>query len=82
MDTQIVDRDPDYILHHVGPLITSECVLRLGGQFWHTMRAGWIMEYGNVVAHTAALFTFRKGPVFHKINTWSVTYFIFIIIIV
>jgi len=67
----IVDRDPDYILHHVGPLLHSECMLRLGAKFWHTMRAGWIMEVGNVVAHSAAVLTFRKGPVFHKINTWS-----------
>jgi len=67
----LVDRDPDYILHHVGPLLHSECMLRVGAKFWHTMRAGWIMEGGNVVAHTAAVLTFRKGPVFHKINTWS-----------
>lgn len=46
-------------------------MLRVGAKFWHTMRAGWIMEGGNVVAHTAAVLTFRKGPVFHKINTWS-----------
>jgi hypothetical protein len=45
-------------------------MLRVGAKFWHTMRAGWIMEYGNVVAHTAAVLTYRKGPVFHKINTW------------
>jgi len=67
----IVDRDPDYIMHHVGPLLHSECMLRVGAKFWHTMRAGWIMEYGNVFAHTAAVLTYRKGPVFHKINTWS-----------
>jgi hypothetical protein len=67
----IVDRDPDYFLHHVGPLIHGECMLRLGAKYWHTMRAGWIMEVGNVVAHTAAVLTYRKGPVFHKINTWS-----------
>jgi len=67
----VVDRDPDYILHHVGPILHSECMLQVGAKFWHTMRAGWIMEAGNVVAHTAAVLTFRKGPVFHKINTWS-----------
>jgi hypothetical protein len=67
----LVDRDPDYIMHHVGPILHSECMLRLGAQFWHAMRAGYIMEAGNVIAHTAAVLTFRKGTLFHKLNTWS-----------
>jgi len=67
----LVDRDPDYILHHIGPILHSECMLRVGAQFWHAMRAGWIMEGGNVIAHTAAVLTFRKGSLFHRINTWS-----------
>lgn len=67
----VVDRDPEYFAHHVGPLLHCECMLRLGALFWHTMRAGWIMEYGNVVAHSAALITWRKGKTWHLINTWS-----------
>jgi len=67
----IVDRDPEYFAHHVGPLLHCECMLRLGALFWHTMRAGWIMEIGNVVAHSAALITWRKGKTWHSINTWS-----------
>jgi hypothetical protein len=67
----IVDRDPEYFAHHVGPLLHCECMLRLGALFWHTMRAGWIMEYGNVVAHSAALITMRKGRTWHLINKWS-----------
>jgi len=71
MGDLVVDHDPDYIVHHVGPVVHAEVMLRLGAQFWHCMRAGWIMEAGNVVAHTAAVLTFRRGPVFHAINTWS-----------
>jgi len=71
MGDLVVDRDPGYIVHHVGPVIHAEVMLRLGAHFWHTMRAGWIMEAGNVVAHTAAVLTFRRGPTFHLINTVS-----------
>jgi len=71
MGDLVVDRDPGYVVHHVGPVIHAEVMLRLGAHFWHTMRAGWIMEYGNVVAHSAAVLTFRTGKTFHLINTWS-----------
>jgi hypothetical protein len=71
MGDLVVDRDPGYIVHHVGPVIHAEVMLRLGAHFWHTMRAGWIMEAGNIVAHSAAVLTFRRGSTFHLINTVS-----------
>jgi len=71
MGDLVVDRDPGYIVHHVGPVIHAEVMCRLGAHFWHTMRAGWIMEAGNVVAHSAAVLTYRRGPTFHLINTIS-----------
>jgi hypothetical protein len=71
MGDLIVDRDPGYVVHHVGPVLHAEVMLRLGAHFWHTMRAGLIMEAGNVVAHSAAVLTFRRGKMFHMFNTWS-----------
>jgi len=67
----IVDRDPGYVVHHLGPIMHAEVLLRLGAGFWHTMKAGWWCEMGNVVAHSAAVFTFRRGTTFHTINTLS-----------
>jgi len=67
----IVDHDPGYVVHHLGPIFHAEVLLRLGAGFYHTMRAGWFCEFGNVVAHSAAIFTFRKGHTFHTINAWS-----------
>jgi len=67
----LIDQDPEYVLHHIAPILWGEAIFRTGSDMYHSMRCIQIVEAGNVVAHTAALITHRSGPYFHKINTIS-----------
>jgi hypothetical protein len=66
----IVDRDVEYIFHHISPMISMEAGLRLCNPI-HGAWAFAMIEFGNVFAHSAALLTLRSGPLFHKINVAS-----------
>jgi len=74
----IVDRDPAYYLHHIAPIIHGEILLRAGGYeyffgstavsgsaLYHGGRCLAIIEFGNLISHTAAFLTFRTGSVYH-----------------
>jgi len=57
----IMDRDPVYYSHHLGPLIYAEFMLRVGGSFYHAVMFGLICEAGNVICHTCAIYTKTMG---------------------
>jgi hypothetical protein len=67
----IIDHDLEYILHHLAPMVHNELICFMGAKLDNTVNAYFIVEKGNIIAHTAALFTFRSGKVFHYINTAS-----------
>jgi hypothetical protein len=67
----LIDRDPNYYIHHLAPLLWGEALQRTGSSIHHSVLTIRICEVGNVFAHTAALLTGRSGSIFHWINTLS-----------
>jgi len=71
----IVDRDPDYFLHHIAPLIHGEILLRAGAynyffhsgvfSLYHSARCLAFIEIGNMISHTVAMGTNRTGHIYH-----------------
>jgi len=67
----IIDQDFEYFLHHLSPMISIELMHRMGASIYHSTNCYYVIEIGNVFAHSAAIITLRSGKVFHKINTLS-----------
>jgi hypothetical protein len=59
----LVDRDLEYIPHHLSPIFLFEIGFRFLQSQWNGMFAFAICEIGNVFSHAASLLTFRTGKV-------------------
>jgi hypothetical protein len=62
----VVDRDPEYIVHHFAPVFACEVLLRISPAIRFGLYALGIVEGGNVVQHTASIATSRTGRLFHR----------------
>jgi hypothetical protein len=66
----VVDRDPEYVVHHLAPIVCAEALLRVTPVPCYGIYAIGVVEAGNVVQHTASLLTARSGSAFHATVKW------------